>query len=114
MGPQLVSHGLPTIDTLNENAGVCVPATSVIRRTPNTTHRSAHWHVVGQITEVGLAVGDYREENYKTYFGIAHKNSNLCKERKNIELSRPPLDLTPVGVKTSDAKTPTTDSSERK
>ena len=38
MGPQLVSHGIPIIDTLYENAGIWRPSTIVIRRTSSTTH----------------------------------------------------------------------------
>ena len=87
MGPKLVSHGLPTIDTFKENSGIWNPATSSIRRTPNNTHGSASEHVVGQGTAVGAAVVDYREENYKTDFDIAHENSKFQSECENIELS---------------------------
>ena len=90
-----------------------IPATSAIRRTPNTTHGSAPGHVVGQVTEVGGEVVNCREENYQNYFEIARKNSKLESERENILTSQPPLDLTPIGVKTPDAKTPITDSSSR-
>ena len=75
MVPQRVSHGIPTIDTFNENAGIWSHATSDIRRTLNTTHGSASEHVVGQVTLVGTAVGDYRGVNYRPDFEIAHKNS---------------------------------------
>ena len=44
-------------------------------------------------------MGYYIGENYKTDFEIAHTNSKLQSERENIELSRPPLDLTPVVAK---------------
>ena len=114
MGTQLIIHGIPTIDTLKESTGIWSPDTSAIRRTPNNTHGSASENVVGKGTLVGAAVGDYREENYKTDFEIWSKISKLQSEPKNIEMSRPPLDSTPVGVKTSDAKTPATDSSARK
>ena len=58
MVPQLISHGISTIYTLNENSGVCIPATSPIRRTPNTTHGSSSKYVVGKGTAAGAAVGD--------------------------------------------------------
>ena len=32
MVPQLVSHGLPTIDTLNSNSGICIHATITIKK----------------------------------------------------------------------------------
>ena len=94
----------------------------------NTTHGSASKHVVGQWIAVGLVVGYYRRENYKTDCEFVHKDSKLQSERKNVELSQPILDLTPVGVrvfwlplystpvgaKILDAKTPATDYSARK
>ena len=52
----------------------------------------------------------YSEENYKTDFKIWMKNSKLQFERKKIERSLPPLDLTPAGAKKLDEKTPATDS----
>ena len=87
MRPQLISHGLPAIDTLNENSGICSPATSNIRRTYNTTHERASENSLGQVTSFGAEVVYYREENYKTYFEISHKNSKLQNDCKNIELS---------------------------
>ena len=48
------------------------------------------------------------EENYNTDFKIWRENLQF--EHKNIERSRPPLESTPVGAKTSDAKTPAIDS----
>ena len=110
MVQQLISHGISTIDTLNENDGIWIPATSAIRRTPDITHWSAIGHVVGQGTVFVESVGDYIEENYKNYFEIARGNSKLQSERNNIETSRPPLDSNSAGAKTSDAKTPATDS----
>ena len=68
MVPQLVSHGIPTIYTRNENSGIWIPSTSDIRRNPDTTHWSAIGHVVGQVTVFVESVGDYIEENYKKYF----------------------------------------------
>ena len=53
MGTQLVSHGLTTIDTLNENARIWSPVTSAIIRTPNNTHVSVSRHVLRQ----GIVVG---------------------------------------------------------
>ena len=57
---------------------------------------------------------DYSEEKYKTYFEIWMENYKLQFKRENIERSRPPLYLTPVGTKTSDEKTLSTDSLVRK
>ena len=57
---------------------------------------------------------DYIKENYKTDFEIWNENSKLQSARKNIETSRPHLDLIHVGAKTSDAKTTATESSARK
>ena len=68
MVPQLVSHGIPIIDTLNENSGIWSPDTSAIIRTPNTTHGSTSENVAGQGTAAVAAVGYYGEENNKTYF----------------------------------------------
>ena len=53
MAQQLLSHGLPTIDTSDENYGIWIPGTR-IRGTPNITHWSASEHDVVQ----GKAVGD--------------------------------------------------------
>ena len=68
MGPQLVSHGIPTIDTLNENSGIWSPATSSIRKTPNPTHESAYDYIVSKGIVVVSSVGDYGGDNYKTDF----------------------------------------------
>ena len=46
VGPQLVRHGLLTIDTLNENTLIYIHVTSEIRKTPNTIRGSASEHVV--------------------------------------------------------------------
>ena len=69
MGPQFLIHGLPNIDTLDENSGIW-SSTARIRRTPNITHGSASNRAVGQGTEVGDTVGDYREESFKTDFEV--------------------------------------------
>ena len=55
-----MNHGLPTIDTLDENAGVRSAATR-IRRAPNITRGSVSEHAVGKVTAVGDAVGYYIE-----------------------------------------------------
>ena len=57
---------------------------------------------------------DYSEEKYKTYFEIWMESYKLQFKRENIERSRPPLYLAPVGTKTSDGKTLSTDSLVRK
>ena len=89
---------------MNENSGIYSPTTSAIRRTPNNTHESVSGHFLCQGRVVVEAMGKHREENYKTDFEIAHKNSKLQKESENVEIIRPPLDSTPVGAKNSDAK----------
>ena len=68
---------------------------------------------------------DYRKDNYKTGFEIWRENTKLQIERKSIENIGPHLESTPVikkmsykkkpatdAAKTSDVKTPATDSSE--
>ena len=109
VAPHFVSHGITIIGTLDKNCGIWSP-TTIIRRTTNTTHPSSSDNDVGQVTEVGDATELYIKENYKTDFEIWNENSKLQVERENIEMSRPPLDLIPVGTKSSDAKTPETDS----
>ena len=61
-------------------------------RTPNIIHGSASENIVGQITAVGDSVGDYREENYKTYFEIWNEDYKLQSKHKNIETSLLTLD----------------------
>ena len=114
MGPQLVSHGILTIDTLNGSYGIWIPDTSDIIRTINTCHGSASGNVVGQRTVIGEAMGCYRKENYKKYFEIARQDYQLQSKRKNIETSQPPLDSTTVVAKMSYSKTPATESSALK
>ena len=65
--PQFVSHGIPTIDTLDKNYKIWRPATR-IRRKPCITHWSSTEHDVGKGTAVGDAVADYKKANYKTGF----------------------------------------------
>ena len=86
MGPKFVSHGIPTIDTLDENSIILIPDTRIIS-TPNITHRSVSEHAVGKVTAIGDAVGYYREENYKAGFEIWNENSKLQSKPKNIEMS---------------------------
>ena len=109
MVPQLVSHGLPTIDTLNSNSGICIHATITIKRTLNNTHGSACGRAVGQGTLVGEA-----KEKYKTDFKNVRKDQKLQIECKDIETSLSPLDSTTVGAKISGEKTPVKYSSARK
>ena len=85
-GLKLVSHGLLTTDPLKTNSRLWILDTNAIINTPNNIHGSASEHVVGQGTAVGAAVVDYREENYKTDFDIAHENSKFQSECENIEL----------------------------
>ena len=99
MGPQLISHGIPTIDTLYENSGIWSPTTSSVIRTPNTNHGSEPGYVLGQGTVVVSELGNYREKNYKNGFEIAHEKFKLQSERRNVKLSQPPLYSTPVVAK---------------
>ena len=113
MGPQFVSHKLPSIDTLDENNGIWIPANRIIRTT-NITHGSTSDHNSGQGTVIGDSVRGYIEENYKTYFEIWKKKYKLQSKRENIKMSQPPMDSNPVIAKKSDTKTLVTDSSARK
>ena len=94
MGPQLISHGLPNIGTINKNARIWIPPTIATRMKPNTTHESASVHAVGQGTLVGEAMG-----NYKIDYEIVRKKYKLQSERKNVERGQPRLDSTSVCAK---------------
>ena len=74
---KLVRHGIPTIDTLNENVGTWISTTSVIKRTPNTTHGSTSENVVGKGSAVGSAVIDYREKTMKRILKLRAKFPNF-------------------------------------
>ena len=76
MVPQFVSHGIPTVDTLDINCGIWIPATR-IRIMFGITHHGVCEHVVRQVAEVGDAVTDYRKVNYKTDYEIWNENSKL-------------------------------------
>ena len=80
MGPQLIIHGIPTIDTLNEKSGICSPATSAIVSMPNNTHGGVFVNVVGQGTVLEEAVG-----NYKTDFEIVPKIPNFKSSTKILK-----------------------------
>ena len=86
VAPIFLIHGIPTIDTLDKNCGIWIPATR-IRRTPNITHRSAYNHALGKETAVGYIVSYSREKNYKTDFETWNKDSKLQSQRKNIEMT---------------------------
>ena len=59
MGPKLVSHGLLTIDTLNEKYGIWIPTTVPSEEHQIlTTHGRASGNVVGQLRVVGEEVGN--------------------------------------------------------
>ena len=55
VAPQFLIHGIPTIDTLDENCGIRSP-TTIIRRMLNITYLSMSEHAVGQETAVRDAV----------------------------------------------------------
>ena len=104
--PQFVDLGLSNIDALDKVAGLWTPATRFGRPMDFSYWRSMD-HIFGETTAVGDAVStksDY-DYNYKTGFDIWKENKEF--ERQNISMSRPPLDSTPVGTKTLDAKNTT-------
>ena len=113
---KFVTHGFYTVDALNKGTGIWSHATRV-RITSDASHLSAADHSVGKNTTVGNSVGAksyYSEANYKTDFEIWRENHKLQFERKNIQRSQPPLESTPVGVKTPDPKIPAKEYSDRK
>ena len=80
MGPQLVSHGILKIDTLNENSGIWSPAT-----TPNTTHGSAFRNVLRQGTVVGEAVGKIGRKTTKLILKVRTKIPNFKTSAKILK-----------------------------
>ena len=100
---QFVDLGLSTTDTLDKGAGLWTPATRVERQT-DVTHWISLEHIYGETTAVGDTVSlksDY-DNNYNTDLEIWKENKEF--EHKKNARSRTPLDLTPVGTKTLDAK----------
>ena len=113
MEPLFVIHGIPNIESLDDNCRIWILSTK-IWMTPNITYWSASDHAVQKVTAAGDSVADYRKENYKNDFEIWNKSSILQSECKNIYYSPPNLDSIPVGAKNLDAKSTATDSSARK
>ena len=59
--------------------------------------------VFGETTAVGVSEArSYYDYNYETEFQIWKENKEF--EHQNISMSRPPLDLTPIGNNTPNAK----------
>ena len=100
--PQFVDFGLATINALYEGSGISTP-TTIIRRPIYGDHWNTLNNIFGETIVVGLSEvkSDY-DYNYKTDFQNLKTNQEFV--RQNILMSRPPLDSTPIGKKTSDAK----------
>ena len=100
--PQLTNLGFSTINALDEKFSLSTPAT-IIRRPTDGSHWSAPDHVFGEATEVGTsAAKSDHDYNFKTEFQIWKVNKEF--QRQKIPMSQPPLDLTPIGTNTTNAK----------
>ena len=62
MRPRLFIHGLLTIDKLDENTRIWIPANSSSTRTPNTFHGRASGYVVRKVPVVVEALGKYKTD----------------------------------------------------
>ena len=106
--PQFVDLGLSTINALDEGSGISTPATRILSPTDGA-HWGAPTNILVETTSIGVskAKSDY-DYNYKIYFQIWNENKEF--ECQNISRSQLPMDLTPVGMKMSDAKISPSDS----
>ena len=75
--PQIVSHGLPTIDASNENSRIWSPTTSEIRGTPNNTHESASGNVLFQERVVVESMGNIERKTTKLILKLRTKTPNF-------------------------------------
>ena len=105
--PQFGYLGLYTIDALDKGAILWTPSTRV-GSSMDVSYWSEPDHIFGKTTAVGDSVIAKSDHNHKTDFETWRENQEF-KPQKNAR-SQPPLDLTNVGAKISDPKTPTTDS----
>ena len=111
LSPQFVNLGLSNIDVLDKGA---------IPMTPLPNFEGLQMFTIGVRLIIFLeknivvedAVSAKSDYKYKTDFVTWRENQEF--ERQNIARSRPPLDLTPVGVKNVRPQTLTTDLSKRK
>ena len=101
--PQFIDLGFSTINTFDESRGLSNPATK-IRMPTDISHWSVPYHVFGEATLVGISVAKSEHDyNYKTEFQIWRGNQEFY--RQNVLMSQPPLELTPIGANTTNAKT---------
>ena len=94
--------GSSAINTFYEISGLSTPTTRIQRPTDGS-----HWitpdHIFGEATELVMcAVKSDHDYNFKTEFQIWKENQDF--DHQNILMSRPPLNLTPVGTNTKNAK----------
>ena len=94
--------GFSTINGLYESSGLSTP-TARIRRPTDESHWSAPDDVFGEATAVGMSEEKSDHDyNYKTESQIWKDNKEF--DRQIFLMSRPPLDLTPIGTNTTNAK----------
>ena len=94
--------GFSAINALDESSALSAPATRILWPTDGS-HWSASDHVFGAVNTVGMSEANpYHDYNYRTEFQIWKENKEF--ERRNILMSQPPLDSTPFGNNTTEAK----------
>ena len=100
--PNFVDLGLANINALNEDSGISTPATRILRPMYGALW-SVHNNIFGETTAVGVIEEKYDYNyNYKNESQIWKENKKS--EHQNISMSRPTLELTPIGTKTPDVK----------
>ena len=100
--------GILAVNASDEFNAFSTPATRV-RRPPNGYRWSAPGHVFGEVIAVGMSeTRSEQKYSYKNYFEIRRENQDYgC---QNISMLQLPLDLTPIGTKTTNRTTAPIDS----
>ena len=101
--PDFVHLGIPADNALDEFNPFSTPTTRV-RRLTDGSHCSATGSVFGEVAVVGMSrIRSEQNYSYKTDFLIRRGNQDFGLQ--NNSMSRPPFDLTPIGMETTNGTT---------
>ena len=100
--PNFMNLGISAVHTSDELSSFSIPTTR-IRRLIDGYNWIFPGHLIGEVT-ADIMSGTRSDQNCssKAYFETMRENQDF--ERKNISMSRPPLDSTPFGTNTTNRK----------
>ena len=103
--PNFIGLGLSYINTSDELGSVFIPATRILRPMYGFNCLPPG-HIIGEVTE-DRVIRTRSVQNYSSKTDFETRRENQYFGRQNNYMSRPPLDLTPRGTKTTNVRTST-------